>query len=143
MNFDINRYLGLWHEIASIPSWFQYRLKNVTAQYSMIDSATIQVFNKGVGEVTGIQQDVKGTARIVSTSYTPLLKVKFFFGESDYKILNVSPNYEYALVGGGSPNFVWILSRYKTIPEYILAEYLRIAKANGYNINKLRFTKQD
>lgn len=143
MNFDINRYLGVWYEMASVPSWFQRRLKNVTAEYQLIENGKISVVNRGIGEITGITQVARGSARVVSLSGNPLLKVKFFIAESDYKILQFDPNYQYALVGGESPNFVWILSRQKTIPKAVFDDYVQIAKSYGYNTEKLRRTKHD
>lgn len=143
MAFEINKYLGLWYEMASVPSWFQRRLKNVTAEYQLIENGKISVLNQGIGEITGIRQVVRGSARVESLSRTPLLKVKFFIAESDYKILQFDQNYQYALVGGESPNFVWILSRQKTIPKSVFDNYVQIAKSFGYNTEKLRRTKHD
>jgi apolipoprotein D and lipocalin family protein len=40
--------------------------------------------------------------------------------------------YKYALVAGGSLNYLWILSREKSIPLEVTSDYLKIAEDIGY-----------
>ena len=39
---DLNRYLGMWYEIASYPSWFQKGCTGSTAEYSLLSDGKIQ-----------------------------------------------------------------------------------------------------
>lgn len=67
-----------------------------------------------------------------------LLKVSFFEDiYSDYKILFVDDDYKYSLVGGQSPNYLWILSRTPFYDHKIMDNLLKIAKENGYNIENI------
>jgi len=43
---DLNRYLGMWYEIASYPSWFQKGCTGSTAEYSLLSDGKIQVINR-------------------------------------------------------------------------------------------------
>ena len=52
-------------------------------------------------------------------------------------------NYHYALVAGKNLDYLWILSRTKTIPENIKTEYLKIANEIGYDTSKLIWVKHD
>lgn len=138
-NFDINRYLGKWYQIAAVPLWFQWRLKDVTAQYDLNPDGTIRVENNGTGEITGLKQNIVGSARIPNRQKPNQLKVKFRFGESDYYVIDT--DYNYALVGGESPNALWILSRTpKKIPQTVLRQYIEKAKKLGYNTQRLRYS---
>ena len=49
----------------------------------------------------------------------------------------------YALVAGKNLNYLWILSREKTIPEAIKQEYLGIAEELGYKISDLVWVEHD
>lgn len=46
-NFDINKYLGTWYEIARFDFRFEKDLDNVMAQYSLNDKQNVIVINSG------------------------------------------------------------------------------------------------
>ena len=52
-------------------------------------------------------------------------------------------NYQYALIAVKDLNYLWILSRTKTIPEDKKAKYLKIAEEIGYDTSKLIWVKHD
>ena len=139
MKFELNNYLGEWFEIARIINNFEPNMTNVTAKYTLNSSNDIEVINKGY--IDGQLFQIKGIAK---TTNTPnLLKVSFFNNLfSDYKILFIDENYQYALVGGKSPNYLWILSRTKELDEAIVKKLISMAKEHKYNVEKIGFTKQ-
>ena len=51
--------------------------------------------------------------------------------------------YKYALVAGKNLDYLWILSREKTIPDQIKEKYLNKAKEIGYNIDELVWVEHD
>ncbi len=139
--FDINRYLGLWYQIATIPSWFQRDMIRVTAEYSRKPDGSIKVDNIGYGRITGIKNRVVGTAERASSFYDSWLKVRFFFGKGDYFVLEIDPNYQWALVGSSDPDSLWILSRTPKI-DLSLIDYLKdLARNRGYNVDKMKITQ--
>lgn len=140
MTFDLNNYLGKWYEVARINNEFEPEMKNVIAQYNLFESGFIQVINSGY--VEGELRQITGVARL--TDQPGLLKVSFFPGiYSDYKILYIDENYQYALVGGNSKNYLWILSRTPDIDNSVLLQLISIAKEIGYNTDKIIMTKHD
>ncbi len=46
-NFELNKYLGKWYEIARLPSWFEKDMTNVTATYSLAKNGKVKVENAG------------------------------------------------------------------------------------------------
>jgi len=46
-NFDVNRYLGTWYEIARLDHNFERGLNNISATYTLRDDGGIDVLNKG------------------------------------------------------------------------------------------------
>lgn len=137
MRININKYLGKWHEIARINSFFQFRMKDVTAEYTMNDDGTISVVNSGM--IDGEYKEIKGVA--IATDNDDTLKVTFFPNVySDYKILAIDKDYQYSLVGGKTSDYLWILSRSKTIPKLIFDKFIEIAKNKKYNVDKLIIT---
>ena len=70
---DIARYVGLWHEIASNPVFFNRGLVGVTAEYGIINDTQISVLNTGydgtIGEAN--KQSITGVATVVDTETIP------------------------------------------------------------------------
>ena len=143
MEIQLSKYLGKWYEIARIPSEFELDLKDVTAEYTLLDDGNIKVVNSGYS--FGKKVSIEGVAKPTDKDNT--FKVSFFKGvESDYKILGVFEEstidcYSAALVGGGSPDYLWILSRYPYMLDLVYKVFLDIAKKEGYNIDKLKIIK--
>ena len=46
-DFDQEKYLGNWYEIARMDFVFQKNLSNTTAEYSLNEDGTIKVVNRG------------------------------------------------------------------------------------------------
>jgi hypothetical protein len=76
---DLNRYLGMWYEIASYPSWFQKGCTASTAEYSLLSDGKIQVINRcHKDSLEGPLKVSKGKAEVVDTTTNAKLKVWFF-----------------------------------------------------------------
>ena len=54
----------------------------------------------------------------------------------------LSEDYSYALVGSGSPKYLWILSRTPKLPEETLKQILDEASGRGYDTGKLIWVEQ-
>ncbi len=141
---DINKYLGKWYEIASLPVSQQKGCNCTTAEYSLIDSSTILVKNTcRKDSITGEIDDVEGKAFVVPGSNNAKLSVQFFWPfRGDYWILHLDKDYQYALVGVPSRKYFWILSRTPDMDEKLRNELLDLAKSKGFDISKAQITKQ-
>ena len=141
---DLDRYLGLWYEIASFPAWFQRGCTGVTAEYSIRDDSLIDVVNScRKGSLDGKLKQSKGRAKVVDTETNARLKVSFFgpfWG--DYWIIGLDPDYQWAVVGVPSRRYLWILSRTPTIDEDLYKRILEPLPGMGYDLSKLDKTEQ-
>lgn len=89
--------------------------------------SSLNMFNSG--EVKSIE----GSAFIFAPGR---FKVGFFpFIKSDYNVLYVDEFYSYALVGGGSPRFLWILSRTPELDGRVINGLLDRAEKQGYKVD--------
>ena len=146
---DVTKYLGKWYEIATIPQPFQLGMKGVTATYSLNEDKTIKVINSGY--LNGNLKQIIGTA--TATDKDDLFKVSFFPNiYSDYKILAIDIDinrnideedwtYANVLVGGETPNSLWILSRKPKMDKELFDRFIYIADKNGYDTSKLQITE--
>ena len=71
------------------------------------------------------------------------LEVSFFwFFYSDYNILMLDKDYQYALVGSRSSDYLWILARKPYIPDDVKEAVLDEAVKLGYDTSKLIWVDQ-
>ena len=141
---DLERYLGTWYEIASYPAWFQRGCTAVTAEYSRRDDGLIRVVNScNKGSLDGKLRQSTGRAKVVEGSGNAKLKVSFFrpfWG--DYWIIDLDPEYGWAVVGVPSRKFLWILSRSRSMDEALVQEIASRLPAKGYDPAQLVRTLQ-
>ena len=138
-NLEPERYLGKWYEIARYDHKFERGLNFATANYSLMNDGKIRVVNSGLKN--GKLKSSVGKAKF--TDNPGLLRVSFFGPfYSDYRIMMLSKDYKYALVGSKSAKYLWILSRTPAVPEGTLNHILVEAANRGYDISKLIWVKQ-
>ena len=142
--FEKARYLGKWYEVARFDFAFEKNLNNTTAEYSLREDGKIAVKNRGYNYVTKKWQEANGKARFKGLDTRAELEVSFFGPfYAAYNVVALDKDYKYALVAGSSLKYLWILSRTKTIPEDVRKNYINIAIALGYDINKLLWIEHD
>ncbi|WGQ10706.1 lipocalin family protein [Pedobacter gandavensis] len=142
--FNVKRYLGTWYEIARIDFRFEKDLDNTTAQYSLKENGNVKVLNSGYNYKTKKWKSANGIAKFRGDDHIAALKVSFFGPfYAGYNVIALGNNYQYALVAGKSLDYLWILSREKSIPEDVKNNYLKIARDLGYDTSRLIWVKQD
>ncbi|GAC13603.1 lipocalin family protein [Aliiglaciecola lipolytica] len=144
-NFKIDNYLGTWYEIARFDHSFEEGLNNVSAHYSLRDDGGVDVVNRGYNAQNKEWEEAKGKAYFVDDESLGHLKVSFFGPfYSSYVVFYLDhSNYQYALVSGPSRDYLWLLSRQKTLPQSVLKLLIREASAAGFDTSKLIFVEQD
>ncbi|KMQ69291.1 lipocalin [Chryseobacterium sp. FH2] len=143
-NFNVDKYLGKWYEIARFDYKFEKDMDNVTATYSQSPNGIIRVDNKGYHYVKKEWKESIGEAKFVDKKTEARLKVSFFKPIwAGYNVIDIDDDYQYALVAGNSLKYLWILSRTTKIPESIRQRFLEKAKKIGYNTDELIWVKHN
>ncbi len=139
--FELQRYLGTWHEIARLDHSFERGLINVTAEYSMREDGGVKVVNRGYKAATGEWKEAVGRAYFTGEPSVGQLKVSFFrpfYG--GYNIVELDrEGYNYALVAGPSTKYLWILARKPELEPAIIKRLAARAGELGYDTEKLIF----
>lgn len=138
-NFELDRYLGKWYEIARFDHTFERGLVGVTAEYSIRDDGKIKVVNSGFREtLDGKRSVATGKAKIPNKQVPAKLKVSFFWiFYADYFVLELDKEYQWAIVGSKSDKYLWILSRSPQMDDDLYKELLNKAAERGYDVSKL------
>ena len=143
---DLNRYTGTWYEIARMPFKFQSQcVGDVTATYTLLDDGTIKVVNR-CRKQNGEIDEAEGRAKLVSNDGpNTKLKVRFApaflsflpFVWGDYWIIDLAPDYSFAVIGEPDRKYLWVLSRTPVMDETTIQGILDRAKGKGYDLTGL------
>ena len=142
-NFELDRYLGRWYEVARLDHSFERGLDAVTADYSLRDDGGIRVINSGRDITSGETQQAEGRAYFVEKSNIGYLKVSFFgpfFGS--YVIFELDhEGYQYAFVAGNTTDYLWLLARDPLVSEDVLRNFKDKASTFGFDTEDLIFVQ--
>ncbi len=136
---NLERYAGKWYEIARLPNRFQTSCAgDVTATYELRPDGKIRVLNECRTAKGGVKS-ARGTARRANArGPNSKLKVTFFWPFSgDYWIIDLDPEYRWAVVGEPRRRYLWILSRAPVLPEETYRGILQRAAGKGFNVDRL------
>ncbi len=141
---DLARYAGKWYEIARLPNWFQRGCASKsTATYTLRSDGKITVVNE-CRQADGRLKSVKGTARVADPhGPNTKLKVTFFWPFSgNYWIIDLDPDYRWAVVGEPRRDYLWILSRDPKMDEGLYRQIVGRIQEQGYDVSRLQKTPQ-
>ena len=151
-DFDAQRYLGTWHEIAAIPAWFQKQCVGGTkAVYSTVPEAgQIEVANS-CRRADASDDVALGRARFTAPPNQGRLEVAFFeIGgywlwpiSGGYDVLALDPGYRWSLVGHPSRDYGWILARETRLDDATLLALRDRLVAEGYDPCRFILTADD
>jgi apolipoprotein D and lipocalin family protein len=138
-SFDLNRYLGQWYEIARLDHVFERGMSDISANYQLQDDGSVKVINRGYNTQRQVWKEAIGRALFVGDSDTASLKVSFFgpFYGGYHVIALDQQSYRWSLVSGPDRDYLWILSREKTLPAEVREQLVSQAQALGFATDKL------
>ena len=143
--FDVQRYLGQWYEIARLDHSFERGLEKVSADYSLRNDGRINVINRGYDPAKKEWKEATGRAYFVGEPTVGRLKVSFFgpfYG--GYNIIALDrQGYSYSMVCGPDRSYLWILSRTPEMEAGLLSGLVNQAKDLGFDTSSLIYVKHD
>ncbi len=139
---DVARFMGRWYEIARYEHRFERGMTHVTAEYTLLPDGKIRVVNRGLKD--GKPKEITGKARRPDPQeYPGRLEVSFFLWfYSDYYVLEVGSDYQYAVIGSSSDKYLWILCRKPDMPQWQLEQILSSLRKRGYDLSRLVYVEQ-
>lgn len=145
---DVERYMGLWFEIARYPTSFQKNCEGTTAEYTLREDGRVDVVNTcRFGTKDGEPRSAQAVAKVIEGSNGARLAVNFSpiplpAGRGNYWVIYLDADYQHAVVGEPSGRFLWMLSRTPTVTPEVREELNAAAVAAGYDLGMLKETEQ-
>jgi len=144
-DFELQRYLGKWYEIARLDHSFERGLDNVTAEYSMREGGGVRVVNRGWSAKKAEWDEATGKAFFVDSEDVGYLKVSFFgpfYGA--YVVFDLDRDgYRYSFVSGPNTSYLWLLSRTPDVSPEVRRRFIEKAASLGFDTENLIWVNQD
>ncbi|MBU6249079.1 MAG: lipocalin family protein [Xanthomonadaceae bacterium] len=140
---DLDRYLGQWHEIAHLPMFFQRQcIDTITATYTRRPDGTVSVHNacrtaKGMDASDGVARRVDDHSGALKVRFAPAWLGWLPMVWADYWVVELDPDYRWAVVGSPSRKYLWVLSREPRMDTATFRGIRERAAARGYPVDKL------
>jgi apolipoprotein D and lipocalin family protein len=141
---DLDRYLGRWYVIANIPYFLE---KGKVASYDTYakrpDGKLDNIFTFRKGGFDAPETSWHGTAWVTNPTSNAEWKVRFLWPLSTtYLVLELDPDYRWAVVGTPGRDLLWILARDRSLPAADYERILRLIEAQGYDRGKIALVPQ-
>ena len=141
--FELDRYLGKWYEVARLDHSFERGLNSISAEYSLRDDGGVKVINRGYSDEDGEWNEAEGKAYFVEGSDQGYLKVSFFgpfYGA--YVVFELDKeNHQYAFVSGPDTDYLWLLSRTPEVSSEVMEKFTMMSKERGFNTDELIYVE--
>jgi len=141
---DLDRFMGDWYVIASIPSRPEKDAYNAIESYKLRPDGKIQTtFRYRDGSFDSELKTMHPVGTVVKDSGNAVWGMEFIWPiQAEYVIAYLEPDYGAVIVGRSKRDYVWIMARAPVIPP---AQYDRLVAqvvALGYSAPDLRKVPQ-
>jgi apolipoprotein D and lipocalin family protein len=137
-NFELDRYLGKWYEVARLDHRFERGLSEVTAEYSLRPDGQVRVLNSGLPAGADRREQAEGRAKFAGEPDVGYLKVSFFgpfYGS--YVVFELDPDYRYAFIAGNTTDYLWLLAREPVVDAKVRERFVQRAGELGFDVDEL------
>ncbi len=149
-NFDLNRYMGTWYEIAAIRGFLQSRCaRDTRSEYTAAENGAIATRSHCIRD-DGTSEINEARARVLDPSLPSVLKTTavYFLGIWWYPfgretiVIAVEPNYRWVATAHPSLRYGRILSREPALSDEALKTVAATLKQEGFDLCAFVFTPQ-
>jgi apolipoprotein D and lipocalin family protein len=140
---DLDRFLGEWYVIASVPTILDHQPYNGVEVYERADRGIQVTYTFNSSSPTGDLKTVNARAMIdnpgINTHWT------FYYTwpiAEDYRVLYLEPDYSVAVFGKTDRTKARILARERQIDRALYSDIILHLQDLGYNVGKIRIIPQ-
>lgn len=141
---DLDRFMGKWYVIASIPTFLEKDAYNAVETYTMNDDGTIDTeFTFRKGGFDGKLKDFNPKGFVKDTESNALWGMRFIWPiKADYRIVYLDDDYSRTVIGRQKRDYVWIMARSPEIPEEDYEKIIEFVDSIGYDTSEIRKVPQ-
>jgi len=137
---DLDRFMGSWYVIASIPTFIEKDVYNGIESYRLAEDGTVETtftFNKGGFD--GPEKIYRPRGFIRDTESNAVWGMQFVWPfKAEYRIIYLDKNYTQTVIGRTKRDYVWIMAREPSIPQADYGRILQFIEEQGYDLSKVQ-----
>lgn len=141
---DLERFMGDWHIIASVPTLLDKAPYNAIERYEMNPDGTIAttyMFRDGAFD--GPRKEMSPKAFVQDEQTNAVWGMQFVWPiKADYRIVYLESDYSITVIARKRRDYVWIMARAPKIPDGKLQELMWFVEGLGYDKDKIRMVPQ-
>lgn len=137
---DLQRFMGDWYVIASIPTFIEKDAFNAVESYRLDTDGTVATtftFNKGSLDGPLKQYTPRGFIRDQESNAVWGMQFIWPF-KAEYRIIYLTEDYAQTVIGRSKRDYVWIMARQPEIPDNEYQLILKFLMDQGYQLDDLR-----
>jgi apolipoprotein D and lipocalin family protein len=141
---DLERFMGSWFVIASIPTFFEKDGYNGVETYRLDEDGHVETtfsFNKGGFD--GPVKTYRPRGFIRDTQSNAVWGMQFVWPfTAEYRIIYLNDTYTQTVIGRTKRDYVWIMARDPSIPLDDYSRILQFLRVQGYDTDRIRKVPQ-
>jgi len=136
---DLQRFMGDWYVIASIPTFIEKGAHNAVESYRLDDDGTIAVtFTFRAGAFDGERKQYAPRGFVRDDPSNAIWGMQFIWPiKADYRITYLAEDYSRTIISREARDYVWIMARTPILPDAEYRRLLKIVGDQGYNIENI------
>jgi apolipoprotein D and lipocalin family protein len=141
---DLERFMGDWYVIASIPTVFEKNAFNALENYHLdTDGTVITTFTYNKGAFDGPPKTFTARGFVQPESANALWGMQFIWPfKAEYRIIFLTPDYTQTVIGRSKRDYVWVMARTPAIPSEDFDRIVELLTAVGYDVEQLQRVPQ-
>ena len=139
---DLERFMGDWFVIASIPTFAEKNAYAPVETYTLNANGTINAaFRYGKPSNPDVRSEINATGHIKDHDTNAVWGMQFIWPiKADYRIIQLDPEYQVTMIGRNKRDYLWIMARDYPLPQSELNQLIDYARTVGYDTSSLQFT---
>jgi apolipoprotein D and lipocalin family protein len=141
---DLDRFMGDWFVIASIPTFIEQDAFNAVESYERSgDRQITTTFSFNKGSFDGPLKVYNPTGYVTDNPSNAIWGMQFIWPiKADFRVMYLSEDYTRTVIGRNKRDYVWIMARTPAIADADYKTLVDLIAEQGYDISKIRRVPQ-
>ncbi len=141
---ELERFMGDWYVIASIPTFIEVGAHNAIESYRLDPDGSIgTTFTFRAGAFEGPQKRYTPRGFVRDRTSNAVWDMQFIWPfKADYRIAYLNSDYSQTVIGRERRDYLWIMARTPEMPPADYARIVEFAGQQGYDVSKLQKVPQ-
>lgn len=141
---DLDRFMGRWYVIASIPTFIERDAFNAVETYRLdADGSIATTFTFRAGSFDGPERRYEPRGFVRDRTSNAVWGMQFLWPiKADYRIAWLADDYSNTVIAREARDYAWIMARTPSMSDAAYASAVSFLEGQGYDVRQLRKVPQ-